>query len=233
MRNSRSYFMRQLGAVTLGALALFGGVAITAAPAKPAWLLTFTTSAVGGTIIGNPAAPTKVVEYASYTCGHCGTFEVTEAPLLKSQYVAGGKVSFEIRNLVRDELDLTAAMLARCGGKGRFFGNHRHLMATQGQWADDSRISSTTYAKLQANDLFGYMLGAYSELGLDKIMQARGVTVAQGKVCLTNATALEQILAMTDEATGPLGLTGTPSFLVNGKVVEAHDLASLKPFLTQ
>ena len=77
------------------------------------------------------------------------------------------------------------------------------------------------------------MLGAYSELGLDKIMQARGVTVAQGKVCLTNAAALNQILAMTDEATGPLGLTGTPSFLVNGKVVEAHDLASLKPFLTQ
>jgi protein-disulfide isomerase len=233
MRKSRSYFMRQLGAVTLGALALFGGVALSAAPAKPAWLLTFTTSAVGGTIIGNPAAPTKVVEYASYTCGHCGTFEVTDAPLLKSQYVAGGKVSFEIRNLVRDELDLTAAMLARCGGKGRFFGNHRHLMSTQGQWADDSRISATTYAKLQANDLFGYMLGAYAELGLDKIMQARGVTVAQGKVCLTNAAALEQVLAMTDEATGPLGLTGTPSFLVNGKVVEAHDLASLKPFLTQ
>lgn len=233
MRISRPFYKRQLGALAVGALAFFGGVSLAAAPAKPAWLLTFTASTVGGYIIGNPAAPTKLVEYASYTCGHCGHFEVTDAPLLKSQYVVGGKVSFEIRNLVRDELDLTAAMLARCGGKGRFFGNHRHLMSTQGQWADDSRISAATYAKLQAQDLFGYMLGAYSELGLDKIMQARGVTVAQGKVCLTNAAALNQILAMTDEATGPLGLTGTPSFLVNGKVVEAHDLASLKPFLTQ
>lgn len=233
MRISRPFYKRQLGAFAVGALAFFGGVSLAAAPAKPAWLLTFTTSAVGGYIIGNPAAPTKLVEYASYTCGHCGHFEVTDAPLLKSQYVAGGKVSFEIRNLVRDELDLTAAMLARCGGKGRFFGNHRHLMSTQGQWADDSRISAATYAKLQAQDLFGYMLGAYSELGLDKIMQARGVTMAQGKVCLTNAAALNQILAMTEEATGALGLAGTPSFLVNGKVVEAHDLASLKPFLAQ
>lgn len=233
MRTSRSYFSRQLGAVTLGALAFFGGVAISAAPAKPAWLSTFTTSAVGGTIIGNPAAPTKLVEYASYTCGHCGTFEVTEAPLLKSQYVAGGKVSFEIRNLVRDELDLTASLLARCGGKGRFFGNHRHLMATQAQWADSAKVSDATYAKLNGDDLFGFLLGAYTELGLDKIMQARNVTLAQGKACLTDVASLKQVLAMTDEATGPLGLDGTPSFLVNGKVVDAQDLASLKPFLKQ
>jgi len=64
-------------------------------------------------------------------------------------------------------------------------------------------------------------------------MQARNVTLAQGKACLTDVASLKQVLAMTDEATGPLGLDGTPSFLVNGKVVDAHDLASLKPFLTQ
>jgi protein-disulfide isomerase len=41
------------------------------------------------------------------------------------------------------------------------------------------------------------------------------------------------VLDMTDEATGPLGLNGTPSFLVNGQVVDAHDLTALKPFLSQ
>jgi protein-disulfide isomerase len=230
MRVSRLFRTRQIAALLTGALVLIGSASLAA---KPAWLSTFSLSTVGGHIIGNPAAPKKLVEYASYTCGHCGTFETTEAPVLKSQYVANGKVSFEIRNLVRDELDLTAAMLARCGGKGRFFGNHRQLMATQAQWMDDSKITSATVAKLQADDLFGFMLGAHTELGLDKVMQVRGVTKAQAKVCLTDAAALKQILGMTDEATGPLGLTGTPSFLVNGKVVDGHDLASLKPHLTK
>lgn len=233
MRVSRFFRTQEFRVFMVSALALFGGVAFAAAPAKPAWLLTFTVSPTGGHIIGNTAATTKLVEYASYTCGHCGVFETTETPLLKNQYVANGTVSFEIRNLVRDEMDLTAAMLARCGGKGRFFGNHRHLMATQAQWMDDSKITPGTVAKLQADDLYGFMLGAHTELGLDKVMQERGVTLAQGKTCLTDTAALQQILAMTDEATGPLGLKGTPSFLVNGKTVDAYDLASLKPFLTQ
>lgn len=233
MRVSRLFRTRRFGAAFTGALALIGSAALAAAPAKPAWLLTFTVSPIGGHIIGNPAAAIKLVEYASYTCGHCATFETTEAPMLKTQYIAEGKVSFEVRNLVRDEIDLTAAMLARCGGKGRFFGNHRHLMATQAQWMDDSKITSPTVAKLQANDLFGFMLAAHTELGLDKVMQARGITPAKAKACVTDAAALDQILAMTDEAVGPLGLTGTPSFLVNGNRVDGHDLASLKTHLAQ
>ena len=233
MRVSRLFRTRRFGAAITGVLVLIGSAALAAAPATPAWLLTFTASPGGGHIIGNPAAPTKLVEYASYTCSHCGDFETKEAPILKSQFIANGKVSFEIRNLVRDELDLTAAMLARCGGKGRFFGNHRHLMATQAVWADDSKISSASVAKLQANDLIGFMLTAHIELGLDKIMHARGITAAKAKACVTDTAALDQILAMTDEATGPLGLKGTPSFLVNGKQVDAFDVASLKPFLPQ
>jgi protein-disulfide isomerase len=207
---------------------LIAGAAMAAPPAKPAWLSTFTKTVNGGHIIGNPAAAIKVVEYASYTCSHCAHFEGVEAPILKSQYVASGKVSFEIRNLVRDPLDMTAAMLARCGGKGRFFGNHQQLMATQGQWADDSKISNATEAKLNADNLVGFMQSAYTDLGLDKVMAARGVTAAQAKVCLADLAGLKQVMAMTSEATGPLGLTGTPSFLVNGKVVDAHDVATLK-----
>ena len=233
MRVFRLFRTRRFGAVFTGTLLLIGSAAFAAAPAKPAWLSTFTVSPVGGHIIGNPAAPTKLVEYASYTCGHCGTFETTEAPLLKSQYVASGKVSFEIRNFVRDEIDLTAAMLARCGGKGRFFGNHRQLMASQSQWTDDSKISSATVAKLQADDLVGFMLGAYTELGLDKVMHARGVTVAKGKLCLADAKALSQVLNMSGDASEDLGITGTPTFMVNDKIVDAYDLASLKPLLTQ
>jgi len=211
--------------------AALGGGALIAAPAKTNWLLTFSTTAKCSHVIGNPAAPTKLVEYASYTCGHCAHFETDDVPQIKNQFVATGKVSFEIRNLVRDPMDLAAAMLARCGGKGRFFGNHRHLMATQAQWANGSKLSKATIDLLEAKNIVGFMQGAYTELGLDKIMAQRGVTAAQAKVCLADKAAFNTVIAMTDEATEKLKINSTPTLLVNGKVIEGHDFATIKPHL--
>lgn len=212
-------------ATTLG-----GGAALMAAP-KTNWLLTFSTTARGSHVVGNPAAAKKLVEYASYTCGHCAHFEIDEVPQVKNQFVATGKVSFEIRNLVRDPLDLTAAMLARCGGKGRFFGNHRLLMATQTQWAQGEKLSQATIAQLESGNTLQFMQGAYGELGLDTIMAQRGVTPAQGKACLADPAALRAIATMTEEATEKLKIAGTPTLLVNGKIVDGHDFATLKPHL--
>lgn len=211
-----------------GAL-LVAGVAAVSAPAKTNWLLSFAVTDKGSHVIGNPAAPTKVVEYMSYTCGHCASFENNDAPLLKSQYVATGKVSFEIRNFALNSVDLTAAMLARCGGTSRFFGNHKHLLATQAKWlANTGKISKATDAKLQAEDYVGYMTGVYTEIGLSAIMQQRGVTAAQGKACLADKAALKAILDMSDEG-GKLGIHGTPTFMVDGRVDgEVHDWQSLK-----
>ena len=211
--------------------AALGGGALIAAPTKTNWLLTFSTTAKGSHVIGNPAAPTKLVEYASYTCGHCAHFEIDDVPQIKNQFVASGKVSFEIRNLVRDPMDLTAAMLARCGGKGRFFGNHRHLMATQSQWANGSKLGKATIDLLEAKNIVGFMQGAYTELGLDKIMAQRGVTAAQAKVCLADKAAFNTVIAMTDEATEKLKINSTPTLLVNGKVIEGHDFATIKPHI--
>ena len=208
---------------------VFGAVSVYGAPAKPNWLLTFALSDKGSHIVGNPAAPTKVVEYMSYTCGHCANFETNDAPVFKSQYVASGKASFEIRNYVLNAVDLTAAMLARCGGKGRFFGNHKLLLATQKTWlADTGKISKATDAKLQTEDYAGYMVGVYTETGLSKIMLQRGITLAQGKACLADKAALKAVLDMSDEGT-KLGIHGTPTFMVNGRLDgEAHDWQSLK-----
>ena len=218
----------------LAAAATLGvGASLVAAPAKSNWLLTFGLSIKGAHIIGNPAAPTKLVEYASYTCGHCAHFEVDDAPQIKNQFVASGKVSFEIRNLVRDPIDLTAAMLARCGGKGRFFGNHRQLMATQAQWANGSKLSKATIDLLEAKNIVGFMQGAYTELGLDTIMAQRGITAAQAKTCLADKAAFNTVIKMTDEATDVLKINSTPTLLINGKIVDGHDFATLKPLLSK
>ena len=82
------------------------------------------------------------------------------------------------------------------------------------------RLRATTRAKLQKEDYTGFMADAYAQLGLSKLMVQRGISDNQAKTCLANKATLGQILAMTDEATGPLGLQGTPGFLINDKVAE-------------
>lgn len=218
--------------VGLAGLIVLGAAAAYAAPTKPNWLLSFAVSETGSHIIGNPTAPTKIVEYMSYTCSHCADFENNDAPLLKSQYIANGKASFEIRNLVLNPVDLTAAMLARCGGKARFFANHKHLLATQEIWLGKaSKISETTNTKLKSKDYTGYMTGVYVETGLTTIMQQRGVTLAQGKKCIADKSSFDAIVAMSDEGR-QLGVNGTPSFLINGKLQDhMHSFQELKTAL--
>lgn len=205
---------------------------LAAAPAPSKWLSTVAVTSTGSHVLGNPAAPNKVVEYLSYTCGHCAEFEMKEAPVLKAQYVATGKASLEVRNYVLNPIDLTAAMLARCGGKGKFFGNQRHLFATQSVWLGKTKnISAATQAKLKAEDYAGFMIGVYTEIGLAPIMQQRGVTTAQAKVCLADKAALDNILNMTD-AGSALGVRGTPSFVINGELQDhMHSVAELKALL--
>lgn len=216
--------------VLLGAAAL--STTLAAAPAPSKWLSTVNVTDKGAHVLGNPAAPNKVVEYLSYTCGHCADFELKEAPAFKAQSVASGKASYEVRNLVLNSVDLTAAMLARCGGKGKFFGNQRHLFATQSVWLGKTKnITAETQAKLKSEDYAGFMIGAFDALGLGPIMQQRGITPAQAKVCLADKTALNTIIAMTD-AGAALGVQGTPSFMVNGVLQDhIHNAAELKAVL--
>src|SRR3546814_3861690 len=98
-------------------LALIGVVMLAgaAAPAPQAgdWTRTVTQTAAGSFVMGNPAAPVKLIEYLSYTCPHCAAFSAESAAVLRGRMVKSGKVSLELRNAVRDKLDLAAAALAR------------------------------------------------------------------------------------------------------------------------
>jgi protein-disulfide isomerase len=207
--------------------------AVNAAAPKTNWLMTFTETPAGGYIVGNPAAPTKLVEYASYTCSHCAEFETGVAPALKSQNIAGGKISFEIRTLVRDPFDLTIAMLARCGGKGRFFGNHKLFMSKQRDiLANTAKITPQTDAKLKAGNVAGFMTDAYSQLGLKPLAAQRGISEAAAKACFADKTALQKIIAMTELSGSKYAIAGTPAFLIDDKLMpHAHDLASIQAAL--
>ena len=73
-----------------------------AAAQQTDWTKRVTLSPMGGHVMGNPLAKNRLVEYVSYTCSHCADFEVASNTPLKSQFVAKGRVSAEVRNYVRD-----------------------------------------------------------------------------------------------------------------------------------
>lgn len=103
-------------------LALF---LLAAGPGPRDWTQTTTRLPTGTYLIGNPAASVKLVEYASYTCPHCAAFAAESAPVLHDRFVRDGSVSLEYRHLIRDGLDLGAAILARCTGTARWRGRRR------------------------------------------------------------------------------------------------------------
>ena len=219
-------------ALPLAAISATGPSGDAKTEAATYWQKVVNVSAKGGLVMGNPDAATKIVEYASYTCGHCGNFEVIDAPLIKSNEVAFGNVSFEMRSFVRDGRDLAVAILARCTGKENFFASHQYWMSNQAEWiAGSNRITPDTSEKLEKGDLKGFLSGAYNDMRLAPHAAKTGLTNEQATACLANDGIINSLLGMTNDAVNNLKINGTPTLLVNDAVVAAYNYPTLKPLL--
>ena len=192
-----------------------------------------TMSTIGGHVMGNPLAAHKLVEYMSYTCNHCAAFEEESHAALTTKYVNKGHVSFEVRNLILNPIDLTAAMLARCGGRTKFFGNHRALLLKQSDWLKQFQSTSPEEMKtLNAGTVPERLKKIAKASGLDGLMKERGYSATQIDACLSDKQEQDKILAMTEYATKTLKLTGTPSFTIANKpLAKVHSWPALQPKL--
>ncbi|MCM8729684.1 thioredoxin domain-containing protein [Hephaestia sp. GCM10023244] len=214
------------------ALIGFALLAGAAAPAPQArdWTRTVTQTASGSFVMGNPGARVKVIEYLSYTCPHCAAFTHESAPVLRGQMIKSGKVSLELRNAVREKLDLAAAALARCAGKQDFFGATDALLASQHDWYPRGAQFIETNGRRLGLYPESAQLRAYADgAGLTALMKARGLRDAAIDGCFSPA-ALAPVLGMTSEAWGKI--SGTPTFFVNGKIVPNAHWHELQPVLT-
>lgn len=208
---------------------------IAATPVKPKpWSASVTTSSIGAHVVGNPAAKVRLVEYFSYTCHVCADFAKLGAAPLKAQYVDRGLVLFEYRNLVRDPVDMTAALLARCGGPAAFAPNHQAIFAAFDTWM--AKVKNATDA--QTTSWFEGTTAQRArkiaaDTGLGALMRARGYTQAQLDAALDSEVAQAELTAMTNIARGADRVTGTPTFFVNGRNAEATAWPALKSKLDQ
>jgi len=188
-------------------------------------------TADGTAVLGDPSAPVKLVEFMSYTCPHCAHFNEESHTELREGMVRGGKVSIELRPYLRNEFDLVASLLVTCGNKDKWFGNNDAVLAAQSSWFKEP--ADPTYKKrwdaLEGNKAALRKVVA-RDLGLVKLMQARGYTPAQLDTCLANEARARQLTAMTDQASAD-GVKGTPSFKINGKLQDVYGWEPLKPLI--
>ena len=199
-----------------------------AAPAGTNWSSTVTATPDGNFVMGNPQAKVKLLEFASYTCSHCRDFAAEASDEIR-KIVDTGKMSYELRNFVRDPIDISTSLLARCGGKDLFYPLSDQFFANQNAWMEKLQVYDRDAAKPQEQKAALRDIG--QKTGLYALMAKRGFSPAQLNACIGNAASMKQILAMTDEAWKKVKIGGTPAFTINGALAGGSSWTDLRAAL--
>jgi len=149
----------------------------------------FEVSIEGEPTKGNPNAKITIVEFSGYDCPFCARFARETMKKILSNF----SVKFVLKDFpVHGEVKAHEA--ANCAmEQGKYWEYHDILFERQGEWRkNDSKF--VEYAK---------------ELGLD---------VDKFKACLDSGKYRQEVLEDKQEGI-ELGVTGTPTFFINGKKV--------------
>jgi protein-disulfide isomerase len=191
-------------------------------PANGDWSTVVAQTAQGGFRMGNPDAKVKLVEYGSMTCPHCAEFDEAGVQPLIDKYVKNGQVSFEFRNYVRDPFDIAASLIARCNGSKSFFPLTTALFEDQSEWV--GKLQALPQSQLESLTNLGpdrQFVEIAKASGLQQWAAMRGVPEAKSSQCLTDQNAVNQLVQMNSDATTEYPqLPGTPSFAINGRLLE-------------
>lgn len=157
-------------------------------------------------VLGDPDAAVTVIEYASFTCGHCAAWHEQVWPTFRTRFIDTGKIRFIHRDLptAPHELSRQAAVIARCAAPDRFYPAVDALMGGQ-------------QAARETGDVPGWLVGG---------AVAGGLTPERLETCMNDEALAARIEAGVQGAVAA-GVEGTPTFFVNGEPVEG-DLDSLE-----
>jgi protein-disulfide isomerase len=191
-----------------------------AAPAGQDWTQVVSATPEGGMVMGNPNAPVKLVEYLSLTCPHCAEFAETGYAKLQD-YVRKGTLSLEMRNYVRDPIDMTATLVTRCNGPQTYFAMTEQALAQQQQIMTKAQaLPPAELQRLQNAQPADQFKALAAMLGIDQFAKQRGVPQTKLDQCFADKPALDQLVAMQKTANEIPNFPGTPTFLLNGTMLQ-------------
>lgn len=146
-------------------------------------------------IVGDPAAPITIIEYASITCGHCGRFHRDLLPEIKTKYIDTGIARLFVREFPLEGIAAAAAMMARCAGHDKTYDVVDMLFQRQQQW-------------LRNKDMRDAFVAIAKEFDMDE---------ATFDACLKDDGLLKRVAGVRKRATEDFGVRSTPTFFINGK----------------
>lgn len=147
-------------------------------------------------VLGSDRAPVTIIEYGSLTCDYCVRFHREVLPRIQSRYIETGQVKFIYRDFPTGDAATRGAVAARCAGDD-YYTMLDALYADVGNW---SRARDTDAALIQ-------------------LATSLGLATREFRACLNGQ---EQRLAIANQqrtATVEYEVLGTPTFLINGRIV--------------
>ena len=159
-------------------------------------------------VIGEKNAPITIIEYASLSWSDCADFHINTLGKLKKEYVDTGKVKIVFRNFPYNYPALLGSMVLQCIPEDVRYDYMNALFKLQPNWV------------VREN--------AKSKQELYKIMQSGGMTKEEFDSCISNRELEEKILQVVINAQNEYNIRSTPSFLINGMLVEGNK--SIKEF---
>ena len=159
-------------------------------------------------VIGDENAPVTIIEYASLSCSHCASFHNDTLEPLKKEYIDTGKVRFVFRDFPFNYPALLGSMVLRCIPNDVRYEYMNALFQLQKSWVNKENAKTT-------QELY-------------KIMQSGGMTKSEFDECISNTDLENEILQGLIAAQNEFKIQSTPSFIINGKLIEGNK--SIKDF---
>ena len=159
-------------------------------------------------IMGDENAPITIIEYASLSCSHCADFHINTLPELIKEFVDTGKARIVFRDFPFNYPALLGSMVMLCISKDIRYDYMNALYMLQHNWV----FSENTKTKQE----------------LYKIMQSGGMTKEEYDACIYNTELEKEILEGVMEAQNQFNIKSTPSFIINGNLIEGNK--SIKEF---
>lgn len=148
-------------------------------------------------VMGSSDAPITMVEFSDFQCPYCYRFFTEVFPLIEENYIKTGKVKFVYRDFPlskHPQAGLTAEAAQCAHDQGKFSEMHDLIFQNQMEWAGNPEAAK--------------LMNTYAE--------SISLNMTQFYDCMkTHKYAQETRKDLIDGAT--MGVTGTPTFFVNGK----------------
>ena len=179
-----------------------------AAPAQSAAANPYITATDHKT--GNVDAAVTVVEYASIVCGHCANWHSTVYPDFKKKYIDTGKVLYVFRPFPTSPQELADAghLIAECAAEEKYFDNINLQFERQKQIFEMA-------GKGQAREAY------------ISVAKSAGLSEEEFLACMTDEETRAAYKAVVEGGLDA-GVTGTPSFFINGNKEKVYKLEEIE-----